>query len=166
MKKKRENLLMVADSVHDANMLYVIRMFIPDRFIYLRVRGRSYAVLSDLEIDRARRQAPHCRLLSLTRYQDKLRSAGVKQPGLVHVTAAILRERRIRRLVVPENFPYGLAAELERRNAQRGLPGHRERPRAPSRQSLGRLHVGRDRMVKNLFKEFRAQNDLVLEFAR
>ena len=56
MKKKRENLLMVADSDHDANMLYVIRMFIPDRFIYFRLRGRSYAVLSDAE---ARALKPH-----------------------------------------------------------------------------------------------------------
>ena len=35
-----KNLLMVADSDHDANMLYVVGMFVPDPFIYLRIRGR------------------------------------------------------------------------------------------------------------------------------
>src|SRR5437762_2256708 len=114
-KKKPENLLIVADSDHDANMLYAVGMFIPDAFIYLRLRGRNYAVLSDLEIDRARKHAPHCHLLSLNRYQDKLRAAGIKQPGFVQVIAAILRERKIRGLLVPQNFPHGLAVGLHRR---------------------------------------------------
>src|SRR5207249_11817949 len=65
MKKKPENLLIVADSDHDANMLYAVGMFVPDPFIYLRLRSRSYIVMSDLEIDRAHRHAPHCRVLSL-----------------------------------------------------------------------------------------------------
>ena len=37
--KASENLLMVADSEHDANMLYAVGMFVPDPFIYLRLRG-------------------------------------------------------------------------------------------------------------------------------
>ena len=52
-----KNLLMVADTEHDANMLYAVGMFVPDPFVYLRVRGREMIVISDLEIDRARRQA-------------------------------------------------------------------------------------------------------------
>src|SRR5438552_13476170 len=103
--KPSNNLLMVADSEHDANMLYAVGMFVPDPFIYLRLRGRSYIVLSDLEIDRARKQAPHCRALSLKRCQDQLRAAGVKHPGFAHVLSAILPPRRIRRLLVPESFP-------------------------------------------------------------
>src|SRR4051812_31458172 len=104
MKKKPENLLIVADSDRDANMLFAVGMFVPDPFIYLRLRGRRYIVMSDLEIDRARKQAPHCRVLPLSRYQDKLRKAGVKHPGFAHVIRAILREKRITRLVVPNNF--------------------------------------------------------------
>jgi Xaa-Pro aminopeptidase len=57
-----KNLLMVADSDHDANMLYAVGMFVPDPFIYLSIRGRSFIVMSDLEIDRAKAQAPHCRV--------------------------------------------------------------------------------------------------------
>ena len=34
--KASENLLMVADSEHDSNMLYAVGMFVPDPFIYLR----------------------------------------------------------------------------------------------------------------------------------
>ncbi|MBP9901676.1 MAG: aminopeptidase P family protein [Verrucomicrobia subdivision 3 bacterium] len=112
--KSSENLLMVADSEHDANMLYAVGMFVPDPFIYLRLRGRSSIVLSDLEIDRARRDAPHCRPLPLSRCQDRLRKAGVKSPGHAQVIASLLRERRIRRVLVPPNFPLGLADELKR----------------------------------------------------
>ncbi len=112
--KPDDNLLMFADSEHDANMLYAVGMFVPDPFIYLRLRGRSTIVMSDLEIDRARRDAPHCRALSLSSYQDKLRRAGVKSPGPAHVIATLLRERGIRQVWVPPNFPLGLAGELQR----------------------------------------------------
>lgn len=112
--KSSENLLMVADSEHDANMLYAVGMFVPDPFIYLRLRGRATIVMSDLEIDRARRDAPHCRPLSLGGYQDKLRRVGVKSPGHAQVIAAMLRERKIRHILVPPNFPLGLAEELKR----------------------------------------------------
>src|SRR5882757_3952432 len=102
---RAENLLIVADSDHDANMLYAVGMFVPDPFIYLQLRGRGYVVMSDLEIDRARKQAPQCRALSLMRYQDRLRSAGVKHPGFPQVIRAILKERGITQVVVPGNFP-------------------------------------------------------------
>jgi Xaa-Pro aminopeptidase len=112
--KTSDNLLMVADSEHDANMLYAVGMFVPDPFIYLRLRGRDYIVMSDLELDRASREAPHCRTLSLGKYQETLRQRGVKSPGHAQVIAAILRERGIRRVQVPRNFPLGLAVELQR----------------------------------------------------
>jgi Xaa-Pro aminopeptidase len=109
-----ETLLMVADSERDANMLYAVGMFLPDPFIYLRTRGRPLMVMSDLEIDRARAQAPHCRVASLGQYRQKLRDQGILRPGLAHVVRQILREKRIRRVTVPDNFPLGLATDLEK----------------------------------------------------
>ena len=108
-----ENLLVVADSEHDANMLYEVGMFVPDPFVYLRIRGRSYVVMSDLEIDRARRLAPHCRVLSLSRYQNKLRGNGVRNASPAEVIHCILREKRVGSVLVPANFPLGLANELQ-----------------------------------------------------
>src|SRR2546423_1363353 len=106
---KHENLMIVADSNHDANMLYATGMFVPDPFIYLRLRGRQYLVMSDLEIDRARKQAPECHILSLSQFQKKLRKDGVKKPGFADIIPLILRPRGIRRVIVPANFPCGLA---------------------------------------------------------
>lgn len=107
-----KNLLMVADSEHDANMLYAVGMFVPDPFIYLKIRGKHHLVMSDLEIDRARKQAPHCRVASLSHYQQKLRKNGKKSPMLADVIAAVLKEHRVGKVLVPSNFPYGLALEL------------------------------------------------------
>lgn len=112
--KRPETFLMVADSERDANMLYAVGTFVPDPFIYLRTSGRPLMVMSDLEIDRARAQAPHCRVASLSQYQQKLRAQGIMRPGLAHVVRQILREKGIRRVTVPDNFPLGLATNLEK----------------------------------------------------
>jgi len=109
-----ETLLIVADSEREANMLYATGLFVPDPFIYLNFGGRPLLVMSDLEIDRARAQAPHCRVASLSACQQKLRRDGVKSPGFARVIRQILREKKIRRAVVPDNFPLGLARELKK----------------------------------------------------
>jgi Xaa-Pro aminopeptidase len=109
-----DTLLIVADSEHDANMLYATGLFVPDPFIYLHYDRRPLLVLSDLEIDRARAGAPHCRVAALSDIQRKLRRDGVKRPGYSQIIRHILREKKIRRVVVPENFPFGLARELKK----------------------------------------------------
>jgi len=112
--KSPDTLLIVADSERDANILYATGLFVPDPFIYLRAGARPIIVLSDLEIDRARKQAPHCRAVSLSTYQQKLRRDGVKSPRYAHVIRQILREQKIRRAIVPDNFPLGLAKDLRK----------------------------------------------------
>jgi Xaa-Pro aminopeptidase len=108
-------LLIVADSERDANMLYATGLFVPDPFIFLQTAARRpLIVMSDLEIDRARRQAPHCRAVSLGAYQRKLRAEGAKKIGFAKVIREILREQKIRRTIVPDNFPLGLARELKK----------------------------------------------------
>jgi Xaa-Pro aminopeptidase len=112
--KRSETLLIFADSEHDANMLYATGLFVPDPFTYLKIRGRARLVMSDLEIDRARVQAPHCQMISLSDHQKKLRAHGVKHPRTADVIGEILREKKIRRVTVPDNFPLGLALELKK----------------------------------------------------
>jgi Xaa-Pro aminopeptidase len=120
-----ENLLMVADSEHDANMLYAVRMFVPDPFIYLRLNGKCHIVMNDLEIDRARAQASHCRVLSMSRCQNALKKEGVKRPAAAQIIRFVLRGQRIRRVAVPYNFPIGLARELAKLKIKIKIkPGH------------------------------------------
>src|SRR6266702_3880283 len=49
--------LIVAPSDTDADMLYATRIFIGDPFIFLQQNGKRTLVLSDLEIDRAKKNA-------------------------------------------------------------------------------------------------------------
>ena len=58
MKKSApENLLMVAASESDANLYYATRFVAPDPFIFMRLHGKAYLLMNDLEVDRARKQA-------------------------------------------------------------------------------------------------------------
>src|SRR6266496_786343 len=102
----RENLLMVSDSEHDANMLYAVRMFVPDPFIYLRLNGKCHIVMNDPELHRAREQARHCRILSWGQYVKKLKQKGVKSQSFAAVIREILHEKRIKKVFVPDSFPH------------------------------------------------------------
>jgi Xaa-Pro aminopeptidase len=92
-------------------MLYAVGMFVPDPFIYFRCEGQCHVVLSDLEIDRAKKNARHCRVLSYSQCVEKLKRQ-VKRPGLAAVISLLMREKKLRKIFVPANFPYGLAREL------------------------------------------------------
>ena len=110
----RENLLIVADSEHDANMLYAARMFVPDPFIYLRIKGKCHLVMNDLEIDRSRQEARHCRIHSFTQCQKRMQREGLKKAATPELIRFLLRSARLKKIFVPYNFPFGLARELGR----------------------------------------------------
>jgi Xaa-Pro aminopeptidase len=99
--------LMVASSERDANMLYATGLFVPDAFIWFQVRGRTYAVLSDLEVDRAKKHARVDRVLEYRAFSKQLEKLKFSE-----VLRLILRKYRIRSAEVPANFPYGLARKL------------------------------------------------------
>lgn len=111
---KRENLLLVADSERDADMLYATGVFAPDPFIFFQIDGRRHVVVNDLEIDRFRRRSGDCRVLSLSHYSRKLQRSGRPHPTLAHIIRAVLREHRLKKVLVPESFPFGLARTLRR----------------------------------------------------
>jgi Xaa-Pro aminopeptidase len=103
--KAHEANLIVSASEGDANMLYATGFFVPDPFLFLQHKQKKYVVMSDLEIDRAKRQATVDHVLSLSRYQKKLRKNGKPQPTMVDVLDLFCREKGIRSLIVPANFP-------------------------------------------------------------
>lgn len=107
-----DNVLIVADSEHDANMLYAVRMFVPDPFIYMRLGGRCNVVMNDLEIDRARKQAPHCRIISHSECVQRIQKTKGAKANTAAIIKLLLSERKIRRIFVPGSFPHGLAREL------------------------------------------------------
>src|SRR5215467_16040665 len=110
--KPNQAILLVSASEGDSNMLYAAGFFVPDPFIFFQHKKRSYVVMSDLEIDRAEKQAHADRVLSLSLYQKKLRKMGTTSPATIDVLDLLFRERGIRSLIVPANFSALLADQL------------------------------------------------------
>ena len=104
-------LLLVAPSEGDSNMLYAVGFFVPDPFIFFQHKKKKYVVMSDLELDRAKRQATVDQVLSLSDYQRKLRRAG-RPTTMIGILELLFRERNIRSLTVPANFSALLADQL------------------------------------------------------
>lgn len=110
-----EATLIIASSEASADLYYATGFLAPDPFIYLQADGRSLILASDLEIDRARRQARVDEVWPVRRYEDRARDRGVASPGLAEATAEVLRELGVSALVVPGSFPLAYADALRAR---------------------------------------------------
>jgi len=112
-KKDDVTRLIVAASENDPDMLYATRFFAPDAFIFLEERGKRTLVLSDLEIDRARKTAQADEFVSYSALEKEVQGNQRKAPPYEKVLAHFLRKRGVRSAVVPASFPLGFAQELE-----------------------------------------------------
>src|ERR1700693_5895721 len=112
MSRDKTTRLIVAASESDADMLYATRFFAPDPFIFLEQNGRRTLVLSDLEIDRGRRQAKADEFVSFNKLEREVQGKGRHAPPYEKVLAHFLRKRGVRSTIVPANFPLGYAQEL------------------------------------------------------
>ncbi len=104
--------LIVAASENDPDMLYATRFFAPDPFIFLEKNGKRTLVLSDLEIDRARKQAEADEFVSYSALEREVQGKNKRAPAYEKVLAHFLRKRGIRSALVPANFQLGFAQEL------------------------------------------------------
>jgi Xaa-Pro aminopeptidase len=112
--KRRESgtRLIVAASEHDADMLYATKFWAPDPFIFLQRNGKRTLVLSDLEIDRARKQAKADEFVSFNKLEREVQGKAKKAPPYEKVLSHFLRKRGVRSTAVPGNFPLGYARAL------------------------------------------------------
>jgi len=111
-KAKNETRLIVASSDHDPDMLYATKFFVPDPFIFLEQNGKRTIVLSDLEVDRGRKQASADEIVSYSQFEREVQGKQKKAPPFEKVMSHFLRTRGVRSAVVPANFPLGYAEEL------------------------------------------------------
>lgn len=103
--------LLVSDSEHDADMLYVSRMFVPDPFIAVELDGQWHGIFSPLEVDRARKQSRFAQVhLDRPWREEAVRLGWGKK--LVSIAAAFLRNHGVDRVILPHRFPAGDALWL------------------------------------------------------
>ena len=106
--------LIVAPSDTDADMLYATRIFIGDPFIFLQQKGKRTLVLSDLEIDRAKKNAKADEFVMFNQLEREVQGKAKKAPPYEKVLAHFLTKRGVKRALVPANFPLGFANEIKR----------------------------------------------------
>ncbi|MBA2585118.1 MAG: aminopeptidase P family protein [Chthoniobacterales bacterium] len=110
---KKSTRLIVAASEQDADMLYATRLVVGDPFVFLEQKGKRTIVLSDLEIDRGRKQAQVDEILPYGEFEREVQNGAKKAPEFEKVVSHFLRKRGVRSALVPSNFPLRLAQELE-----------------------------------------------------
>lgn len=114
MKKPsdRRTLLIIAASELDANLYYATRFTAPDPFIFIQIKGKKILMMSDLEIDRARKQSCADEILSTSELAKKFRSKNGRRPSYAEMVGGFLKSRRIRGITVPGSFPLEYADAL------------------------------------------------------
>jgi Xaa-Pro aminopeptidase len=111
---KPASLLHIGKADHDADLRYALGMSIAEPVVYLRVAGRTVALVPETEISRARTEAEVERVASLARYLRRTERDGVKNPGLGHAAAELCRDLKVKKVTVPYLFPLGLARQLRK----------------------------------------------------
>jgi Xaa-Pro aminopeptidase len=109
--------LFYADSEGNADLYYLTRFLAGDPFLYVETGGKKTLVLSDLEIDRGRKEATvdeFVRLQKITetvkkRFAEQPRDPAVRIGAHIHVFAL---ERGITAFEVPGSFPVAVADVL------------------------------------------------------
>jgi Xaa-Pro aminopeptidase len=111
---KRDTFLIIDSSEDNADLYYRTGFLVPDPVVFIEHGGERVLVLSDLELGRGKREARVDSVLSLSEYKRRLSTREQKRAGLIGIVNLILKERRIRKVVVPGRFPIRYADELRK----------------------------------------------------
>ena len=101
--------LIIADSEKDANMFYATGILVPDDFVYLEKNGKKIIYVSDLEFNRAQKEAKVDEVINYSKYDKKANRSSLGQ-----VVIEALKENKIKKVLVPENFKMKYAQFLQK----------------------------------------------------
>ena len=104
--------LIVASSETSADLRYATQFLVSDPVIFLENGGKRTLVLSDLEIDRGRREARVDEIVALSELNKKLAPKG-PEPTFPQTVVGLLKSRRVKNVIVPSDFSFGLGRYLE-----------------------------------------------------
>lgn len=95
------NKLIISDSFNNADLFYLTKILVPDPFIFLQTSSKSYALVNSMEYNRIKKQAPrNLSVLSQEKYINKK-----KKNTLASIALLFLREKKIKSIEVPYDFP-------------------------------------------------------------
>ena len=106
--------LIIASSEACADLLYATGFRAPDPVVFLQDGAEKLLLLTDLELDRGRREAKVSRVDSFSEVEKNVQGGKKKKPAHARVVAAWLRANKTRSVVVPADFPLGLSRLLKK----------------------------------------------------
>ena len=113
--KKSPTRLMIAASESDANLFWATKFLVPDPMIFIEHRGKRYLVLSDLEVDRGKKEAEVDQVLSYSELEKKVSVKPGKRATMSQLIALVLKQLKVKgEIWVPANFPYLYAEGLRK----------------------------------------------------
>jgi Xaa-Pro aminopeptidase len=104
--------LIIDSSELCSDLRYATKFQVGDPVIFLLEGKHSTMLLSDLEIDRGKREATVSEFVSLSEFNKLHASTLGKTPTLGDTAVAFLKSRKIRHALVPPTFPLALANQL------------------------------------------------------
>ena len=104
--------LIIDSSELCSDLRYATKFQVGDPVIFLLEGRHSTMLLSDLEIDRGKREATASEIVSLSAFNRKHERKLGKTPTLGDTAIAFLKARKVRRAEVPPTFPLALANQL------------------------------------------------------
>jgi len=111
---REETHLINESSEHNADLLYRTGFFIPDPAIFVEHRKKKMLFLSDLELERGKKEARVDMVLPLSEYRKRISPKRRSKAGFTEIVDLIFKEYGINRAVVPGRFPLKYADELRK----------------------------------------------------
>lgn len=101
----QQNLLIIASSEKNADLYYATRFIAPDAFVFVQARGKKYMLVSDLEIDRAKKQARVDGIFSTSKLASEYKQHHKKPCTFIDLVLYFLKRLRVEAVRVPGDFP-------------------------------------------------------------
>ncbi len=114
----KQDLLIIASSEKDADLYYATRFIAPDAFVFVRVRGKDYILINDLEIDRARKEARVDKVVSTSGLAAEYKQEHKKTCSFAELVLYFLKKQKAKKILVPGNFPAQHYESLKRAGVQ------------------------------------------------
>ncbi|HLB33004.1 MAG: hypothetical protein A3F67_04395 [Verrucomicrobia bacterium RIFCSPHIGHO2_12_FULL_41_10] len=106
--------LIISESERGADMFYATGFRAPDDFVFVEHRGKKSILLSDLEVDRGRREAKVDAVVSFSELEKSLEKKLQRKPNYAETVAAFVKKQGSSKVFVPSYFPLGIARALEK----------------------------------------------------
>lgn len=119
-RRCEQPVLLVSESVHNADMYYATGFQAPDRFIYLCQGDKEYIFVSQMEYERAKKESKVKNVHSIEEYGFMERLMATRDPdaALVDMLADIFSGLKIKKVLVPKDFPLLLGDMLRARGIE------------------------------------------------